>query len=60
MCIRDRDYYLILYALLVMVLLIISPTGLLGILDRIVTARRTSTASAARAAASSLLEGARK
>lgn len=42
--------YLILYAMLVMVLLIYSPTGLLGILDRYLTDRKTRSASAARAA----------
>jgi len=46
-----EGYYLILYSLLVMVLLIYSPTGLLGILDRFMTERRTKAASAARAAA---------
>lgn len=43
--------YLILYALFVMLLLAYSPTGLLGILDRFITDRRTKAASAARAAA---------
>jgi branched-chain amino acid transport system permease protein len=43
--------YLILYALLVMVLLIYSPTGLLGIAERLIADRRTRAASAARAAA---------
>lgn len=43
--------YLILYALFVMVLLIYSPSGILGILDRILTDRRTRAASAARASA---------
>jgi branched-chain amino acid transport system permease protein len=46
-----EGYYLILYSLLVMVLLIYSPTGLLGILDRFMAERRTKAASAARAAA---------
>jgi branched-chain amino acid transport system permease protein len=46
-----EGYYLILYSLLVMVLLIYSPTGLLGILDRFMTERRTNAASTARAAA---------
>lgn len=44
-------YYLILYALFVMLLLVISPTGILGILDRLVADRKTRAASAARAAA---------
>jgi len=52
-----NDYYLIIYALLVMVLLVASPTGILGIVDRIVTARRTRAASAARARGTALLEG---
>ena len=43
--------YLILYALFVMILLAISPTGLLGILDRILTARSQRAASSQRAAA---------
>lgn len=42
--------YLILYALLVMVLLAISPQGLLGILDRVLVARSQRAASALRAA----------
>lgn len=42
--------YLILYALMVMILLAVSPTGLLGILDRYVAARSQRAASAARAA----------
>jgi branched-chain amino acid transport system permease protein len=46
-----KGYYLMLYAIFVMVLLIYSPTGILGILDRILTERRTKAASAARAAA---------
>lgn len=45
-------YYLILYALFVMALLVVSPTGILGILDRTLTDRRTRAASAARAQAS--------
>jgi branched-chain amino acid transport system permease protein len=47
---RLGDLYLILFALLVMTLLIFSPTGLLGIVDRIIVSRRTRAASAARAA----------
>jgi branched-chain amino acid transport system permease protein len=50
-----QGYYLILYAVLVMALLIYSPTGILGILDRWLTARRTAAASAARAAATATL-----
>ena len=49
-------YYLILYALLVMGLLIYSPTGLIGIVDRFLVNRRTRAASAARAAASATIE----
>jgi branched-chain amino acid transport system permease protein len=47
--------YLILYALFVMVLLIYSPSGILGILDRYLTDRRTRVASAARASAAPTL-----
>jgi branched-chain amino acid transport system permease protein len=46
-----EGYYLILYSFLVMLLLVFSPGGLLGILDRILTGRRAKAASAARAAA---------
>jgi branched-chain amino acid transport system permease protein len=53
-----EGYYLMLYAAAVIGLLIYSPTGILGILDRMVTQRRTKTASALRAAASSSLEAA--
>lgn len=45
------QYYLILYALFVMLLLVWSPTGLLGILDTWLTNRKTRAASAARASA---------
>ena len=45
------QYYLILYALFVMLLLVYSPTGILGILDRWLTDRKTRNASAARATA---------
>jgi branched-chain amino acid transport system permease protein len=48
-------YYLLLYAGFVMILMIISPTGLLGILDRWLTARATRRASAARASLSATL-----
>ena len=44
-------YYLILYALFVMALLVVSPTGILGILDRVLADRRARAASAARAGA---------
>jgi branched-chain amino acid transport system permease protein len=44
-------YYLLLYAIFVILLLAWSPSGLLGILDRYLTARGTKAASAARAAA---------
>jgi branched-chain amino acid transport system permease protein len=50
------DYYLILYALLVMGLLIYSPTGLIGIVDRYLVARKTRAASTARAALSASIE----
>ncbi len=44
-----ESYYLILYSLLVMGLLIYSPTGLIGIVDRYLIHRRTLIASGARA-----------
>ena len=47
--------YLIFYAAFVMVLLIVSPTGIFGFVDRIITTRKTKAASAARAAASATL-----
>ena len=47
-----EDYYLILYALLVMGLLIYSPAGLIGVADRYFVRRRARAASAARAALS--------
>lgn len=47
--------YLIIYALFVMVLLVYSPSGILGILDRYLVDRRTRAASAARAAAAPTL-----
>jgi branched-chain amino acid transport system permease protein len=53
-----EGYYLMLYAASVIVLLIYSPTGILGILDRLATERRTKTASALRASAGSSLEAA--
>ena len=51
-----EGYYLMLYAVAVILLLIYSPTGILGILDRYLTERRTKAASALRAAAKSGLE----
>jgi branched-chain amino acid transport system permease protein len=45
-----------LYAVAVMLLLIYSPTGILGILDRYLAERRTRAASALRAVAKSKLE----
>jgi branched-chain amino acid transport system permease protein len=51
-------YYLICYAIMVMVLMTFCPTGLLGLVDRVIAARRTRLASAARSAiAASLEEG---
>ncbi|GGI32549.1 branched-chain amino acid ABC transporter permease [Bradyrhizobium guangdongense] len=51
-----EGYYLMLYAIAVMGLLVWSPTGILGILDRYLAARRTKAASALRAVAKSRLE----
>lgn len=51
-----EGYYLMLYAVAVMLLLIWSPTGILGILDRYLAQRRTKAASALRAVAKSRLE----
>jgi len=51
-----QGYYLMLYAAAVIILLIYSPTGILGILDRYLTERRTKAASALRAVAKSGLE----
>ena len=51
-----QGYYLLLYALAVIGLLIYSPTGILGILDRALSERRTKAASALRAGAISKLE----
>ncbi len=51
-----EGYYLMLYALAVILLLIWSPTGILGILDRYRANRRTKAASALRAVAKSRLE----
>jgi branched-chain amino acid transport system permease protein len=50
-----EGYYLMLYAVAVIALLIYSPTGILGILDRILAARRTKAASARRRAAQATL-----
>jgi branched-chain amino acid transport system permease protein len=51
-----QGWYLIIYAAFVMALLIYSPTGLLGIADRWISARKTRAASKARAAAAAMLE----
>ena len=51
-----QGYYLMLYAVAVILLLIYSPTGILGILDRYLTERRTKAASALRAVAKAKLE----
>ena len=51
-----QGYYLMIYAVAVMLLLIYSPTGILGILDRYLAERRTKAASALRAVAKSRLE----
>jgi branched-chain amino acid transport system permease protein len=48
--------YLIIYAALVMGLLILSPTGIFGLVDRIITSRRTAAASEARKSASATLD----
>jgi branched-chain amino acid transport system permease protein len=54
-----QGYYLMLYAIAVILLLIWSPSGILGILDRYLTRRRTKAASALRAVAKPKLEAAR-
>lgn len=51
-----EGYYLMIYAVAVMGLLIWSPTGILGILDRYLAERRTKAASALRAVTKSRLE----
>jgi branched-chain amino acid transport system permease protein len=51
-----EGYYLMLYAVAVILLLIYSPTGILGILDRFLAERRTKLASAMRAVAKSKME----
>jgi len=53
-----EGYYLMLYAAAVILLLIYSPTGILGILDRFLAERRAKAASALRAVAKSGLEAA--
>jgi branched-chain amino acid transport system permease protein len=54
-----QGYYLMLYAVAVILLLIWSPSGILGILDRYLTQRRTKAASALRAVTKPRLEVAR-
>ncbi|MBV1703068.1 MAG: branched-chain amino acid ABC transporter permease [Hyphomicrobiales bacterium] len=51
-----QGYYLMLYAFFVMLLLVISPSGILGIADKWITDRKTRVASAARAATASAFE----
>jgi branched-chain amino acid transport system permease protein len=51
-----QGYYLMLYAIAVILLLIYSPSGILGILDRYLGERRTRMMSALRAVAESKLE----
>ena len=51
-----EGYYLMIYAVAVILLLIWSPTGILGILDRYLADSRTKAASALRAVAKSRLE----
>ena len=51
----SEGWYLILYSAFVLVLLAITPTGLLGILDGYLAGRRTRAASDARAAAAPTL-----
>ena len=53
-----QGYYLMLYAIAVILLLIWSPTGILGIVDRYLGERRTRIASALRADAKSSFEAA--
>lgn len=54
-----EGYYLMIYAVAVIGLLIYSPTGILGILDRLVAERRTKAASAQRAVAKAKLDDAK-
>jgi branched-chain amino acid transport system permease protein len=51
-----QGYYLMLYAIAVILLLIYSPTGILGIVDRVLSERRSKMASALRAVANTGLE----
>jgi branched-chain amino acid transport system permease protein len=51
-----HGWYLIIYALFVMALLIKTPTGILGVIENMIAARKTRAASAARAAASASLD----
>ncbi|PSC05050.1 branched-chain amino acid ABC transporter permease [Alsobacter soli] len=51
-----QGWYLVIYAAFVMALLVYTPTGLLGVADRIMANRRTRRASAARAAAAAALD----
>ena len=51
-----HGWYLIIYALFVMILLIKTPTGILGIIENMIAARKTRAASAARASASAGLD----
>ena len=46
-----EGYYLIIYSVMVILLLIYSPTGILGVLDRALAERKTKAASALRASA---------
>lgn len=52
-----EGYYLLIYAAFVIALLVYSPSGLLGILDKALTARSTRAASARRAAATAKFGG---
>jgi branched-chain amino acid transport system permease protein len=52
-----QGYYLILYAILVMVLLMFSPRGILGFFEGLIEERRTRKASAMRAAAKANISG---
>lgn len=52
-----EGYYLLIYAAFVIALLVYSPSGLLGILDKALTARSTRAASARRAAATATFGG---
>ena len=52
-----EGYYLIIYSIAVFALLAVSPSGILGIADRLIVERRTRAASARRAAATATLQG---